>query len=219
MLRLPLLALRDGRPRYVVLSLSPPPGPRSRRTPAARLRLRLQWRVDDALPLGVSGALGLEASVVLSAVHVSVVEAADAQFPREILNVTMQGLALDLYHTTEKVPGRGKVDPSMSRRWHQSCRMRMQSMQVDNQLLSSDRPVVLVRSSHNFMDRLSGQIVHNLDELRSKTAALAAEADLHQPMLQLGWELVQHNSSILYFDYFDLLLQVGCWQGGLLTTV
>jgi hypothetical protein len=43
-------------------------------------------------------------------------------------------------------------------------------MQIDNQLLSSDRPVVLVRSSHNFMDRLSGQIVHNLDELRSNTS-------------------------------------------------
>ncbi len=246
-LQLPLHALRDERPRYVVIPMPSPLPARARRGPVARVRVRLQWRADEGLPLGVAGEQGLEVAVMLAGVHVSIVEWADLQFPREIVNITMEGLGLDLYHISEDrgATGGGGIhtggihptpsqqgpthrrgagqhgqhsqqQPATTRRWHQSCRVRVHSLQVDNQLLSSDRPVVLTRSTRGFMDVLSGGIAHNMQELKHKTAALAADvhADLHQPLLQVGWEMVQHNESILYFDYFDLLLQVCLVLGG-----
>eukprot|EP00850_Spirogloea_muscicola_P001736 SM000006S19501 [mRNA] locus=s6:1093208:1119415:+ [translate_table: standard] len=162
---LPISALEEGFPQYFWLRLhqhdSKDPLP-------GEVRLRLHWQHDNS---SINKPHGLVAELNMEGISLSVVD----NLPREMLHIVFSGLCVN-YHRTVHEAG---------------TKITVQSLQVDNQLLTTQVPVVFCRAVKE--DR-------SWQELRHKKTE-------EQPMILLAWERMKHNPTILYFKSFQLMLQ------------
>eukprot|EP00850_Spirogloea_muscicola_P012926 SM000085S23276 [mRNA] locus=s85:540482:567052:+ [translate_table: standard] len=162
---LPISALEEGFPQYFWLKLHQHD---SKEPLPGEVRLRLHWQHDNS---SINKPYGLIAELNVEGISLSVVD----NLPREMLHIVFSGLCVSHHRTVHEA----------------GTKFTVQSLQVDNQLLTTQVPVVFCRAVKE--DR-SWQELHH-----KKTA--------EQPMILLEWERMKHNPTILYFKSFQLMLQ------------
>lgn len=88
----------------------------------------------------------------------------------------------------------------------------VKSVQIDNQLLSSTHPVVLARTvntnRHATPETLMHDAAQTLHPKRQARQRYQQALQLQRPFVEIHWEMLQHNPSILYFKHFALSIQV-----------
>ncbi|KAK9809768.1 hypothetical protein WJX73_004442 [Symbiochloris irregularis] len=199
------LQVRDfssGQPHYLWLPLHPPSLQRSSalalglqatpkpeqagaRAPVAELHVRVQWSSED-LAQAHDTSPSLTAELALSGVGISVVDASSLRLPREVLHALLEDIRLDFRYSAAA----------------QSSSFAIRSIQVDNQILTSSHPVVLAPSRR-------GQSSMPARRSRRKGRSAAGMQGLGQepPFVEVRWEMLHHNPSILYFKSLSLVIQ------------
>ncbi|DBA93880.1 TPA: hypothetical protein ACH3X3_013925 [Trebouxia sp. C0006] len=173
----PVMRLHEGKPHYTWLPLQ-------KRTDkdsvSGEVHLRMQW-ISQELDTPADAALNLAVDVLLHGIGLSVVESSVKALPREVFHALFENIHVDY-----------KYSPA-----NQSARFAVYSVQIDNQLLSSTHPVVLCHSSSGAAAAPKASV---------EEGEGVPQQTLGKPFVEVQWEMLHHNPSILYFR--ALLLQI-----------
>ncbi|KAL3144166.1 hypothetical protein ABBQ32_003950 [Trebouxia sp. C0010 RCD-2024] len=173
-----VMRLHDGKPHYAWLPLQKRT---DRDSVSGEVHLRMQW-VSEELDTPADAALNLVVDMLLHGIGLSVVESSVKALPREVFHALFENIHVDY-----------KYSPA-----NQSARFAVYSVQIDNQLLSSTHPVVLCHTSSGGAAPKAATAVEEGEAVPQQT--------LGKPFVEVQWEMLHHNPSILYFR--ALLLQI-----------
>ncbi|KAK9808775.1 hypothetical protein WJX72_003363 [[Myrmecia] bisecta] len=174
-----VMRFRDCKPHYMWLPLQKR---NERDAVAGELHLRVQWSSDEVdHTADASAAMALE--VMLRGIGVSIVEASVMKLPKEVMHALFEDIHVDYKYSSAD----------------QSARFAIYSVQLDNQLLSSSHPVVLADTP----TAGSTPVAHALEEFSGQPHHLHHG----KPFVEVRWEMLHHNPSILYFKNFTISLQ------------
>ncbi|KAL0042783.1 hypothetical protein WJX79_011021 [Trebouxia sp. C0005] len=173
----PVMRLHEGKPHYTWLPLQKRT---DRDNVSGEVHLRMQW-ISQELDSPADAALNLVVDVLLHGIGLSVVESSVKALPREVFHALFENIHVDY-----------KYSPA-----NQSARFAVYSVQIDNQLLSSTHPVVLCHSSSGVAAAPKASV---------EEGEGVPQQTLGKPFVEVQWEMLHHNPSILYFR--ALLLQI-----------
>ncbi|CAD7705163.1 unnamed protein product [Ostreobium quekettii] len=169
---IPVQNLKDGNPHYAWMELQRHPNLKFSRV-GGQILLRLKWGTGDS-DEGDSG-VGILVNLSLKGIGISLVEASHITLPRELMH-----LVLDT------------VDVEYRRVGHnESGRLVVRAIQMDNQLLTSNHPVVFAHSVR------PQQVPGSSDGASSSP----------RPVLEVALEKINQNPGLQHFQYFNFLLQ------------
>lgn len=144
---------------------------------SGELHLRVRWLANSAGYTDASLESGLSVNMSLAGIGISLIEASATKLPRELMHVLLDDLSVDYEQCGQA----------------ESARLKLKSMQIDNQLITSLHPVVFAHS------RMVVDGKSNLTEDNNQQHV--------KPMLEVRLEKLNANPMLLHIRYFTFLLQ------------
>ncbi|GBG61019.1 hypothetical protein CBR_g18614 [Chara braunii] len=176
---IPVAYLQDNLPQYMWLKLQKDTDESDEDAVPGDVRLRLQWIMEES-SVDENNGNGFFTKVVLEGISLSVTD----EFPREIFHVLLSNVNAE-YHDMVK---------------ESAVKFSVQNVQIDNQLLTSQRPVVLAAAAAAAAVEGEGTAGENGGEVeRPRPEEL--------PLLHLEWSMLKRYTGIQYFKHFVLALQ------------
>eukprot|EP00884_Botryococcus_braunii_P017933 jgi/Botrbrau1/4823/Bobra.0325s0039.2 len=189
-----LAPFQNNQPRYMWLTLLN----KISGAGAGELRLRVHWTSHN-----VAGTENLQPTlsigVSLQGIGLSVIEASLVKLPCEIMHALLESVQVNFLMSQEDVSIGDKDPKNLNGHRHQvaqSGQIKIHSIQIDNQLLTSSHPVVLAQTSMALRHKTEGSDGH--------TANHGGRSIQQTPCLEINWEMLNHNPSISYFRHLSL---------------
>lgn len=147
------------------------------KTVSGEVNVRLRWIANSTGHADAALDAGLTIAVSLHGIGISVIEATATKLPRELMHVLLEDITVDY---EQQGPD-------------ELARLRLKSMQIDNQLITSMHPVVFA---------------HSKTPVEAKSGSLEDSGTLQtKPMLEICIDKLNANPFLLHVRYFTLLLQ------------
>lgn len=144
---------------------------------SGELQLRLRWIAHSAGHGDASLESGISVTMSLAGIGISLVEASATKLPRELMHVLFDDVSIDYER-------RGPDE---------SARLKLKSMQIDNQLITSLHPVVFA---------------HSRTTVESRSHPSEEQGTVQEKaMLEVRLEKLNANPRLLHVRYFTFLLQ------------
>jgi len=179
--RIPVMEYMDCKPHYQWLTLEKRTG--KDRPTSGELHLRVQLRSDDQY-LRLLGACNVQVSLQGIGLNLVQAQASSLRPPCELIHCLLEDINLDFRRTDQE----------------ESVRLAIQTLQVDNQLLSSQQPVILSPHVEWHRDGANGGAVpmedNGLDNITGR-----------RPVFEVTCVRSLAHPSALYLQYFTILLQ------------
>ena len=147
---------------------------------SGELHLRLRWLPNSAGLVDAAFDAGISVNMSLAGFGISLIEASATKLPRELMHVLLDEISMEYER-------RGPDE---------SARLRLKSMQIDNQLMTSLHPVVFAHS------RMAVD-VKNQPPPSDDTPQVSHV----KPVLEVRLEKLNTNPRLLHIRYFTFLLQ------------
>eukprot|EP00210_Caulerpa_lentillifera_P006324 g6040.t1 len=166
-------SLNDGKPHYTWVHLQSGPENKDKNV-SGEISLRLRWKDNISNSNDANEDSGISLNLTLAGFGISLIESSATKLPRELMHVLFDDLSCEYNLRGKDVSGQ----------------LKLRSMQIDNQLVTSVHPVVFAHS-----------------KIVSESPELTESDHQEKPMLEIRLEKLDTNPQLVHIRYFTFLLQ------------